>query len=30
MYNVKKALSNKPLDDTEGEWVSAIGKISLL
>ena len=26
MYNVKKALSNKPLDNTEGEWVSAIGE----
>ena len=26
MYNVKKALSNNPLDNTEGEWVSAIGE----
>ena len=25
MYNVKKALSIKPLNDTEGEWVSAVG-----
>ena len=26
MFNVKKALSNKPLDNTVGEWVSAIGE----
>ena len=26
MYNVKKALSDKPLTDTEGEWISAIGE----
>ena len=26
MYNVKKNLSVKPLKNTEGEWVSAIGK----
>ena len=26
MYNVKKSLSRKPLNDTEGEWISAIGK----
>ena len=26
MYNIKKALSNIPLEDTQGEWVSAIGK----
>ena len=25
MYNVKKTLSVKPLESTEGEWVSAIG-----
>ena len=24
MYNVNKVLSNEPLDDTDGEWVSAI------
>ena len=26
MYNVKKALSQKPLSDTNGEWISAVGK----
>ena len=26
MYNVKKALSIKPLNDTGGKWVSAVGK----
>ncbi len=26
MFNVKKTLSVKPLHDTQGEWVSAIGK----
>ena len=26
MYNVKKALSDKPLNDTEGKWISAVGK----
>ena len=26
MYNVKKVLSNEPLDDTDGEWVSAVNK----
>ena len=26
MYNVKKALSNKPLNNTEGEWINAIGE----
>ena len=26
MYNVKKALSNRPLNNTDGMWVSAVGK----
>ena len=26
MYNVKKALSNRPLNNTDGKWVSAVGK----
>jgi len=26
MYNVKKALSNHPLTDTNGKWISAVGK----
>ena len=26
MYNVKKALSDKPLPDTEGKWISAVGE----
>ena len=26
MYNVKKALSDKPLINTEGKWISAIGQ----
>tara|TARA_B100000073_G_scaffold296540_1_gene261278 strand:+ start:1536 stop:3677 length:2142 start_codon:yes stop_codon:yes gene_type:complete len=26
MYNVKKSLSSKPLNDTQGNWISAVGE----